>query len=408
MEEFDCVVVGGGMVGAASALSMAALGLTVALVEKRKVSFSSKQSLQDKPFDLRVSAISIASEHLLKQLGAWQQIKAWRTCPYKRLAVWESESIYTEFSAENINQSHLGHIIENNLVQLALWQQIEANKNISIYCPEEVVSLEQNNDYATVTLSQCILKTKLVVGADGAQSKVRSMTNIGITGWDYQQSAMLMNVETELPQQNITWQQYLPTGPVAFLPLPSSNNADNFTLPGRASLVWYHQRDEITRLSLLSNSQLQQEVLQNFPKKLGKVKVLSKGAFPLTRSHANSYQHKKVLLLGDAAHTINPMAGQGVNLGFKDVKALQEVIADAIANNEPWFNENILSRYEKNRRNDNLMMMSTMDALYVTFSHPSPAVKVARNLALLAINKIPLIKTVVKNKALAYACGVSI
>ncbi len=396
MEHFDCVVIGGGMVGAASALTLAQLGLQVALVEQ----YQPRDYAVEQALDLRVSAISLASQNLLTQIGAWPQVKQWRACPYKRLGVWEHDSAYTEFNADDIAQTHLGHIAENRLIQLALWQQIEATTNIRIFCPDSLVSLSQGDDKATLTLTHNVISAKLVIGADGAQSKVRQMSAIGLTGWDYQQSAMLINVETSLCQQDITWQQFFPTGPVAFLPLPGQS-----ALGGYASLVWYHKRDEITRLASLSNTQLQQEVLNSFPKQLGDIKVLSKGAFPLTRRHANTYQHKRVLLLGDAAHTINPMAGQGVNLGFKDVIALQHVIADAISNGEAWHDEEVLARYEQKRRKENLLMMSTMDALYAGFSHPSPIVKVARNLALLAVNKVPFLNSTIKNKALAFACG---
>ncbi len=396
MEHFDCVVVGGGMVGATSALTLAQLGLQVALVEK----FSPKDFSTEQALDLRVSAISLASQRLLSQVGAWRQVEQWRSCPYKRLGVWEHESAYTEFNADDIEQTHLGHIVENRLIQLALWQQISAMSNIRTFCPESLISLEQVNNKATLILTDNTLTANLVIGADGAQSKVREMSAIGMTGWDYQQSAMLINVETSLCQQDITRQQFSATGPVAFLPLPGQS-----ALGGYASLVWYHQRDEITRLASLSNSQLQQEILKSFPKQLGDIKVLAKGDFPLTRRHANTYQNKQVLLLGDAAHTINPMAGQGVNLGFKDVLALQHVIATAIGNGEVWHDESVLARYEKMRRKENLLMMSTMDALYASFSHPSPLIKVARNLALLAVNKVPFLNTTIKNKALAYACG---
>jgi len=396
MEYFDCVVIGGGMVGAASALTLAQLGLQVAIVEK----FPAKDFSAEQAIDLRVSAISLASQNLLTQVGAWQQVEQWRTCPYKRLGVWELGSTYTEFNADDIEQSHLGHIVENRLIQLSLWQQITAMSNIRTFCPESLLALSQDDNKATLTLTNHSITAKLVIGADGAQSKVRQMSAIGMTGWDYQQSAMLINVETTLTQQDITWQQFFPTGPVAFLPLPGQSE-----LGGYASLVWYHQCDEITRLAALSNTQLQQEVLKHFPEQLGDIKVLAKGAFSLTRRHANTYQHKRVLLLGDAAHTINPMAGQGVNLGFKDVSALQHVIADAIANGEAWHDEVVLARYEQMRRKENLLMMSTMDALYASFSHPSPVIKAARNLALLAVNKVPFLNSTIKNKALAYACG---
>lgn len=396
MKHFDCVVIGGGMVGAASAISLAQLGLKVAIVEP----FKPQEFSIEQAFDLRVSAISLGSQSLLKQLDVWTEIEQARSCKYKRLGVCEVDSSYVEFNAEEIEQEHLGHIVENRLIQLALWQAMARIDNIEIYCPDSLVSLEQDDTQATITLTNSIISAKVVIGADGAKSKVRTMSNIGLTGWGYQQSAMLINVETSMKQQDITWQKYVPTGPVAFLPLPGKSS-----LGGYASLVWYHQRDDITRLSQLSNAQLQIEINNAFPKSLGKIKVLSKGAFPLTRQHANSYQKNRVLLLGDAAHTINPMAGQGVNLGFKDVLALQHVIAGAIGEGLCWHNNEVLARYEQKRRKDNLLMMSTMDALYVGFSHPSPLIKAARNLALLALNKVPVLNSTIKNKALAYACG---
>lgn len=414
MKYFDCVVVGGGMVGAASALTLAQLGLRVALVEQTEPEpYSPEQNL-----DLRVSAISLASQHLLEQVDAWSQITHARACPYKRLGVWEQAFAYTEFNADDIEQQQLGHIVENRLLQLALWQKIKTQSNIELFCPHTLIKLTQDPSQANLLVKniessvETSITAKLVVAADGANSQVRKMVDIGITAWDYQQSAMLINVKTELPQQDITWQKFLPTGPVAFLPLSreplaeQQEGLESKTHQGDASLVWYHQRDEIKRLSALSNQQLQQEIINNFPKRLGKIVVLDKASFPLTRRHANSYQNKRVLLLGDAAHTVNPMAGQGVNLGFKDVKALQTVIANAISQGECWHDVSVLGRYEQMRRNDNLLMMSTMDALYHSFSHPSSMVKTLRNIGLLAINKVPFVNTTIKNKALAYACGV--
>jgi 2-octaprenyl-3-methyl-6-methoxy-1,4-benzoquinol hydroxylase len=309
-------------------------------------------------------------------------------------------------------------------LQLALWQQVNTHTNIDLFCPYNLVNLSQESSRVHLTLKNITssmetdITTQLVIAADGANSQVRKMVDIGITAWDYQQSAMLINVKTEKPQQDITWQKFLPTGPIAFLPLTRTplakvtlseenlSKGNTTEQGGYASLVWYQQRDEIKRLSALSNQQLQQEIMGVFPKRLGQIEVIAKGTFPLTRRHANSYQSQRVLLLGDAAHTINPMAGQGVNLGFKDVKALQTVIASAIGNGECWHDTDVLGRYETMRRKDNLLMMSTMDALYHGFSHPSPIVKTLRNASLFAINKVPFINTVVKNKALAYACGI--
>ena len=394
IESFDCVIIGGGMVGAASALSLAQLGLSVAIVEKyQPQEFSSEQ-----PVDLRVSAISLASQYLFEQLDVWHQLKAWRSCEYQRLGVWEDNDAYVEFNAQELGQHHLGHIIENRLIQLALWQQIKKHNNICLYCPDTLQEYNEFDDTITVKLTTREIKAKLLIAADGANSQLRQQANIGITGWDYQQSAMLINVKTQLPQQNITWQQFLPTGPVAMLPLPCDDNNQ-----GSASLVWYHHKDKIKDLMSLSNRLLKEEILKTFPQQLGDIDIVNKASFPLTRRHANNYKKGHVLLLGDAAHTINPLAGQGVNLGFQDVIALQAVIRDAIANNEDWSCSSVLKRYEKKRRMDNLIMMTAMDIFYAAFSHPSMVVKSIRNNALNLVNKVkPLKKQILK-----HACGLN-
>ncbi|WP_286265794.1 FAD-dependent oxidoreductase [Thalassotalea atypica] len=392
MKLVDCIVVGGGMVGAAAALSLAQLGLSVTLVEK-----SAPNPLSpEQPVDLRVSAISLASEYLLEQLGAWPQIRAWRCAPYKRLGVWESELAYTEFNADDIDQPYLGHIIENRSIQLALWQQIEAHDSIELICPSSVESLSQvdheTTGFSTLSVGEREINARLIVAADGGNSFIRKLAGIGCTGWQYQQSAMLIHVQTSIEQQDITWQQFTPSGPMAMLPLSGN----------QASLVWYHHKDEIRRLSALSNQALQERVLAAFPEKLGDIKVLNKASFPLTRQHANSYVEGRVVLLGDAAHSINPLAGQGVNLGFKDVKALQTIIATAIGNGELWHQPHVLVRYEKARRTDNALMMTGMDALYKGFSNDLPLFKLLRNTGLFVAQRVPILKS----KALAYACGI--
>lgn len=388
MIKVDCLIVGGGMIGAASALALSDLGLTIAMVEAKAAPIFDKEQA----FDLRVSAISLASEGLLKQLNAWQHLEQWRSCAYKRLGVWEDDIAYAEFNAEEINQSHLGHIIENRLLQLSLWQQLQKKANVTILCPEKLQSFEQNDTGVFGKLSSCDFQAKLLIGADGANSVVRQQARIGTTGWDYQQSAMLINVKTSLPQQDITWQKFVKGGPLAFLPLSGQH----------ASLVWYQDKAEIKRLTNLSNEQLALEVSNNFPKRLGQIEVVNKAAFGLTRRHANNYVKQRVVLVGDSAHTINPLAGQGVNLGFKDVAALQTVIAKAIGSGECYYHSDVLKRYERSRRTDNLLMMTSMDAIYSTFAAQSTPLKLLRNVGLFAAHRAPILK----KKALAYACGI--
>ena len=252
---FDLVIVGGGMVGAAMALSLADTQLSIALLERAlPESFSA-----DQPMDLRVSALSPASIDLLDDLGAWQTILSWRACPYQRMRVWEMDedaaglagqaarNLATEFSAEEISMPELGYIVENRLVQRALLDQLSGHTNITLIT-DGVDRIDYSAASTIVELdSGKSLMTPLVIAADGGQSLVRDAAALGAHQWDYEQMAMVINVETDLPQQDITWQQFHPSGPRALLPLPGSN----------ASLVWYDSPDRIQQLMLMELDQLQ-------------------------------------------------------------------------------------------------------------------------------------------------------
>lgn len=376
------VVVGGGMVGSACAVGFAKQGLSVALIEKQAPAvFEPSQAM-----DLRVSAISHRSVELLSALGAWDDITAMRVCPYRRLETWESDICRLRFDSDTLGLSQLGFIVENRLIQLGLWQQFTHYESLTVLQGETLNSLTINADQSTVGLaSGKTVQAKLVVGADGANSVVRQQLGVGVTAWDYRQHCMLINVETELPQQDITWQWFTPRGPRSFLPLTGN----------RGSLVWYDTPQVIKRLMSLTSEQLQIEVEQAFPQEVGAIKVVSKGAFPLTRRHAQAYFVAQCVLVGDAAHTINPLAGQGVNLGFKDVEALLGAVErDGIS----AFS---LKRYEAARRPDNLLMQSGMDLLYQGFSNQNPAIMLIRNAVLrLADHAGP-----VKQQVLKYAIG---
>ncbi|KDM91198.1 2-octaprenyl-3-methyl-6-methoxy-1,4-benzoquinol hydroxylase [Photobacterium galatheae] len=385
MEQFDVVIAGGGMVGAAAALGMARQGRKVAVIEgEQPTPYNNSQAM-----DLRVSAISAQSVKLLKRLNAWDNISAMRLCPFRRLETWEHPECRTRFNAADLALSELGFMVENRVIQLGLWQAFEGVPNLTLICPARLAQFERNEAGYQVTLDNGqVLQSRWLVGADGANSRVRQQANIGITAWDYRQHCMLIHVETELPQQDITWQQFTPQGPRSFLPLPGH----------QGSLVWYDSPARIKQLSAMTSAQLEAEILKTFPTELGPIKVLNKGSFPLTRRHAQSYYSEGIVLLGDAAHTINPLAGQGVNLGFKDV----DVLLDEMANGgQYWFETQVLKRYEQRRRPDNLFMQTGMDVFYKAFSNDLKPVVFMRNLGLkLAEHTGPL-----KHKVLQYALG---
>lgn len=387
VQQFDIVIVGGGMVGSALACALAPTGLSIAVIEKNQPSaFSSEQ-----PMDLRVSAISVASENLLSQVGAWDGVQSMRTCPYRYLETWEATGSNLIFDSQNMHRDYLGHIVENRLIQLALWQQMEVYDNLTLLVNQTIDSFERMGNGYEITLGEHKLQTALLVGADGANSIVRQMANIGVTSWDYAQHAMLINIETQAKQQDITWQQFTPNGPRALLPLQGN----------KASLVWYDKPATIKALSNLPLSELKQQIIANFPERLGEFTVQASGSFPLTRRHAQDYFKSNLCLVGDAAHTINPLAGQGVNLGFKDVVALAKVITQAHSQGDCWWGDETLAAYQSARRTDNLLMQSAMDIFYLSFSNDSLPMKLLRNTALKAAQK----SAWGKNKVMKYAMG---
>ncbi|WCP66422.1 2-octaprenyl-3-methyl-6-methoxy-1,4-benzoquinol hydroxylase [Vibrio tubiashii] len=390
MTKFDVAVIGGGMVGAATAIGFAKQGRKVALVEGyAPKAFSPEQSM-----DIRVSAISEHSVSILDELGAWQKIEQMRVCPYRRLETWEHPECRTRFHSDALNMQQLGYIVENRLIQLGLWRQLEQFENITLYCPDTLESIKFDEVNRVELSSGESFDAELIVGADGANSKVRHLAGIGITAWDYRQHCMLINVETELAQQDITWQQFTPHGPRSFLPLATLASQSQGT--GQGSLVWYDSPKRIKQLCSLTPEQLREEVLTHFPAELGDIKVLQFGSFPLTRRHAQAYSNKNCVLVGDSAHTINPLAGQGVNLGFKDVAILL-----AECEGKTSIDDSVLKQYERKRRPDNLLMQSGMDLFYKGFSNDIGPLKLLRNAALKIVENTGPLKT----QVLKYALG---
>ncbi len=370
---FDVVVIGGGMVGAAVACGLGGSGLKVAVIEQVfPDEFSS-----DQPHDLRVSALSIASRHILEAVGAWQGVLSRRYCPFRRMRVWESVGD-TEFCSDDIDYSELGYIVENRVTQLALLERLQDFDNVNLFCPAIIkridCSLDDNGHRSVVELDDgTVLTANVLVGADGGNSKVRQASGIGVTGWDYKQHALVIYVETDYPQQDITWQRFVPSGPQAFLPLT-----------GRyGSLVWYNSPGAIKRLKSLPSDQLLKELTEAFPECLGRINaVLGTASFPLKRQHAQDYVKPGVALVGDAAHMINPLAGQGVNIGLLDAAVLAEVLVNAYRSGRNVGDIAELKRYEKARRADNLRMMTVMDVFYRVFSNDIMPIRILRNLGL--------------------------
>jgi 2-octaprenyl-3-methyl-6-methoxy-1,4-benzoquinol hydroxylase len=346
----------------------------------------------DQPHDLRVSALSIASKNILQTVGAWEGVTSRRYCPFKRMRVWETAGD-TTFNSDDIQCSELGFIVENRITQLALLDRLPDFSNVQIFMPASINKIDYNSEHSEITLADGqVLQGKVLVAADGGHSKVRQAVGLGVTSWDYNQHALVIYVETAYPQQDITWQRFVPSGPQAFLPLSGNYG----------SIVWYQSPDEVRRLQALSFDVLQNELLAAFPDCLGEVKqILGVASFPLKRQHAQQYVKQGVALVGDAAHMINPLAGQGVNIGLLDAAALAEVLVDAQKHGKNIADLSVLKRYESMRRNENLKMMTVMDVFYKSFSNNILPVKLVRNLGLGLAQRL----TPIRNKVMRAAMG---
>lgn len=409
----DILIIGGGMVGAALACLLAQQGFEVHVVEEQAPKpFSAEQAL-----DLRVSAVSLASQKVLEATGAWAHVLAMtfspgakrglpegkleeqppgmvvaRATPFRRMRVWDVASFGdTRFDSREIGEPVLGHIVENRILQLALWQAAERLDGVHWHCPAHLHTLDVRADGVRALLDNGQdIHARLVVGADGAHSRVRELASIGVTAWDYDVEALVATVKTHAPQQDITWQRFTPSGPQALLPLPGSH----------ASLVWYHAPEEVARLLALDEADFLAELLRTFPRELGKVDaVLGRGSFKITRRHAQIYAKPRLVLAGDAAHTINPLAGQGVNLGFMDVAALAETLLAARASHQDIGSLHVLQAYERKRRGENLLMQSGMDVFHHLFKPAQGVMPLVRGALLRLANDVPPLKRMLTRRA---------
>lgn len=390
--DYDVVIVGGGIVGLSFACELASSDFSVAVVERNEL-----KAVSDEP-DCRVSAINRLALQRFKQVGVLDSPLAQRACVFDKMFVWDQTGAgQIQFDSVELGVPELGVIIENYVLQHMLLETVKAADNITYLCPEEIEAIDYRHDAreqasSTITLSSgAQLSASLLVGADGANSKVREIASIQRSQQSYQQQGLVCNVATSESHQNTAWQCFMPTGPLAFLPLYN----------GYSSIVWSLDEAAAQAHMALDDETFKRVLQQASEFKLGEITYLSQRfLFPLAHGHATDYVRPGLALIGDAAHSIHPLAGQGANLGIADAAALADVICTAKQAGRQWSALHTLSKYQRQRKGANRMMEMSMTGFKELFGQKNTLVSELRNAGLSLVDHLPALKYRIIKQAL--------
>ncbi|MDH5613098.1 MAG: UbiH/UbiF/VisC/COQ6 family ubiquinone biosynthesis hydroxylase [Gammaproteobacteria bacterium] len=375
---YDVLIVGGGMVGLTLANLLRDSGLQIGVVEKLEPKVISDE------IDIRVSAINRASLAIFKSIGAWPAMVE-RAGAFRDMHVWDATGAgMIHFDSAEVGLDTLGYIIENRVIQQALQKAMQQADNIEWICPATIDSIKLSDDTQQLHLEDGrTLECRLLVGADGSRSQVRAAAGIEFERLSYAQQAIVCTVATELPHAETAWQCFTPDGPLAFLPLVNE----------QSSIVWSLEESKVDAMLALDEAAFCRALEQAFEYQLGAVTLVSeRAAFPLGHGHVDQYVRSGLALVGDAAHNIHPLAGQGANLGFLDAACLADVIIQARAANRQWSALHSLRKYERARKGENRLMESAMTGFKLLFSNDNPMLATVRNAGLGLVDQVPLIK----------------
>ncbi|HWR79609.1 MAG TPA: 2-octaprenyl-3-methyl-6-methoxy-1,4-benzoquinol hydroxylase [Pseudomonas sp.] len=390
----DLIIVGAGMVGSALALALKDSGLNILLLDSGGLTV--KPFDPQSAFEPRVSALSMASQRILERVGAWDGILARRSSPYAQMQVWDGSGTGNiHFAASSVHADLLGHIVENQVIQDALLEQLLASP-VQLLNNARLESLRRTVDGWLLTLADGReLQAPLLVAADGANSAVRRLAGCATREWDYLHHAIVTSVRCSQPHQLTAWQRFTDDGPLAFLPL--ARDGDQHW----CSIVWSCVPEHAEQLMALDDARFAGELGKAFEQRLGEVlQVDPRMCIPLRQRHAKRYVEPGLALIGDAAHTIHPLAGQGVNLGFLDAAVLAEVLLQARQRGEQLAAEQVLSRFERRRMPHNLAMMAAMESFERLFQAAPPPLRWLRNAGLNLVNGLPEAKALFVRQAL--------
>jgi len=390
----DLLIVGAGMVGSALALALRHSGLQILLLDGGPLTVKPFDALA--PFEPRVSALSAASQRILERLGAWEGIAQRRATPYSDMHVWDGSGTgQIHFSAASVHAQVLGHIVENRVVQDSLLERLH-DSDVGLLANARLEQLRRSGDDWLLTLADGRrLRAPLVGAADGAHSAVRRLAGCDTREWDYLHHAIVTSVRCSAGHQATAWQRFTDEGPLAFLPLTRGGQQD------WCSIVWSTTPEQAERLMALDDAAFVQALERAFEGRLGSVlQADPRVCVPLRQRHAKRYVEHGLALVGDAAHTIHPLAGQGVNLGFLDAAVLADVLGKACERGERLADVKVLSRYERRRMPHNLALMAAMEGFERLFQANPLPLRWLRNSGLKLVQQMPEAKAMFVRQAL--------
>lgn len=396
MQSYDIAVIGAGMVGLTLANCLSGHGLSVAVLDQSEPDAKWQNAALDFAPELRVSALNLATQSLLDDCGVWPLLSQQRVCAYRGMAVCEQDSFaHIDFSHEEVNQPQLGYIVENSHVQQALWQLAETRNDVHLLAPCHIQSLHLDAGNNVIQLQNGeLVQARLVVGADGGRSLVRTQAGFPIAFSDYGQQAIVATIRTELAHQHIARQVFTPTGPLAFLPLWQSD---------LCSIVWSQDADQASALMALEQDAFEKQLATAFDMKLGLCQLVSdRQTYPLRMQLARQWVNDGCVIIGDAAHTIHPLAGQGANLGFQDAAVLADTLIRLHNDQKDIGLRANLRAFERARKADASEMVATMAGFKQLFAGTHPLKKLVRGLGMSLTHQL----TPVKQQLIAKAMGV--